>query len=733
MWIMATYKPKTYDLVEAFRVIENQLTNSMMRNISKHIGDEKAENFNWSMWQAEQLNALHEYKLQSEKFFENYSGAVSNEIDMLITETYKNAQLQTENEILKAIKGGYKTTKSESNFFKINERKLNALMGATKSDFKDATKAMLRTTGDEYRKIIFNAQVYANTGTGTVRQAIDMATKDFLSKGINCIEYSNGARVPIDSYAEMALRTTNARATLLGEGTKRKEWKVTTVIVTPNASGCPKCLEWVGKVYIDDVWSGGKSKDGNYPLLSTAIEGGLYHPNCRDSHSTYFEGVNTKPKPMTAEEKAEASRVYALQQQQRYCERNVRKYKRLAEYSLDPDNKAKYEGLRDKWTGNLNELVKDNPELRLKPERVKTYGIDLNNLKWSDSPKKMLQKQITALDESMSVLKQKTYSNIWKDDVTVEDYASKKDKIQAKKDYFENKILIGEDVEKFSKLLADLDDFEKNGELFEKLSKQKDSLLPKPKVKKSKAGDYYTQERKDNALWFKDKYGGDKTFRPETGRVWKQLEQDEKYALYDYTSGSGKFNRPLSGFEGDWYNNKGVGKVDLNYEGGKKEIMKMTSALEKTSSEHDVWLQRGCTNPAMNSFFGIDNFGSLSNEELQKFVGETHQITSFVSCGSGKGSGFGGDVIMNIYCPKGTKMIYAEPFSHYNGRTGLYDSNGNYKYEWDGKSNESRIGSEFETIIQRGYTYRVTKIERSGYKIYIDLECRIEQGNYFVK
>lgn len=730
---MATYKPKIYDLAEAFRVIEEQLTDSMMRNISKHIGDEKAENFNWSMWQAEQLNALHEYKLQSEKFFQNYSGAVSNEIDTLLTETFMKAELDTEHDILHAIKYGYKTDKSESNFFKINEKKLNALMGATKSDFKDATKAMLRTTGDEYRRIIFNAQVYANTGTGTVRQAVDMATKDFLSKGINCIEYANGAKVPIDSYAEMALRTTNTRATLYGEGTKRKDWNVTTVIVTPNASGCPKCLEWVGKVYIDDVWSGGKSKDGAYPLLSTAIAGGLYHPNCRDSHSTYFDGINTPPKPMTAEEKAEASRVYELQQKQRYCERNVRKYKRLSEYSLDPDNKAKYEGLRDKWTGNLNELVKKNPELRLKPDRVKTYGIDLNNLKWSDSPKKMLQKQINALDDSMNTLKQKKYSNIWKDDVTVEDYASKKDKIQSKKDYFQNKILNGDDVDKFSKLLDDVNDFELNGELFEKLSKQKDSLLPKPKVKKTENN--YTQDRKDKALWLKDKNEGDKVFRPETGEVWKQLDDEEKHALYDYTSGSGKFNRPLSGFEGSWssYDKKGVGKVDLNYEGGKKQIEKMTSALEKTSSEHDVWLQRGCGNEAMDSFFGIDNFRSLSNDELQNLVGETHQITSFVSCGSGKGTGFSNDVIMNIYCPKGTKKIYAEPFSHYNGEHGEYDSNGNYKYEWDGKSKENYIGNEFETIIQRGYSYRVTKIEKVGNRTFIDLECRIEQGNYFVK
>jgi hypothetical protein len=34
----------------------------------------------------------------------------------------------------------------------------------------------------------------------------------------------------------------------------------------------------------------------------------------------------------------------------------------------------------------------------------------------------------------------------------------------------------------------------------------------------------------------------------------------------------------------------------------------------------------------------------------------------FVSCGSARGQGFSG-YIFNIYCPKGTKMLYAEPFT----------------------------------------------------------------------
>ena len=50
------------------------------------------------------------------------------------------------------------------------------------------------------------------------------------------------------------------------------------------------------------------------------------------------------------------------------------------------------------------------------------------------------------------------YSGIWKDDVTVKDYEAKKDKIQAKKDYFENqlKVTTGSEYVKFNGLLIAL-------------------------------------------------------------------------------------------------------------------------------------------------------------------------------------------------------------------------------------------------------------------------------------
>ena len=102
--------------------------------------------------------------------------------------------------------------KQQENFFKTNERKLNSLIKATTHDMEKAETAVLRMANDQYRKIIFNAQVMANTGAGTYAKAVDMATKDFLSAGINCIEYRNGRRVNIKSYAEMALRTANKKS-----------------------------------------------------------------------------------------------------------------------------------------------------------------------------------------------------------------------------------------------------------------------------------------------------------------------------------------------------------------------------------------------------------------------------------------------------------------------------------------------------------------------------------------
>lgn len=346
-----------YDLAEAFQRIENELMASMIRNMDRHRAEETEEGYNWSMWQTEQLKALEKYKRNNQRKYRKQFKNINNQIEELIRQARQTGNMQQEIRILQAIKKGWKVhgkNKSPAHqtmiaeFFKLNDRKLEALIKATRQDMEKAETAVLRKAEDDYRKAIFNAQVYANTGSGTYEKAVDMATKDMLSRGLNCVEYANGARHTLADYADMAIRTASKRAYLQGEGEKRQEWGVTTVIMTKRGNPCPKCLPFVGKVLIDDVWSGGRS-DGvdpetgkRYPLMSYAISKGLYHPRCKDSHTTYFPGISTADDTWTEEELKKVGLQAKQEAQQQYAQRQAEKYDRLAKYSLDPENKRNY-------------------------------------------------------------------------------------------------------------------------------------------------------------------------------------------------------------------------------------------------------------------------------------------------------------------------------------------------------------------------------------------------------
>lgn len=47
-------KMDDYDITATFEDIENELIDSMMRNMSRHRAEETNEGYEWSMWQAEQ-------------------------------------------------------------------------------------------------------------------------------------------------------------------------------------------------------------------------------------------------------------------------------------------------------------------------------------------------------------------------------------------------------------------------------------------------------------------------------------------------------------------------------------------------------------------------------------------------------------------------------------------------------------------------------------------------------
>lgn len=384
-----------YDIEKAFRAIEDELIASMIRNLDRHRAEEDELGFNWTQWQVEQLKALEKYKADNKTCFAGRFSDINSSIDAMIFTARQTGGTEQEQKILRAIKKGLKASKvsqgTEGAFFKLNTRKLDALIKATKADFAKAEHSMLRMSEDKYRQIIFNAQVYANTGAGTYEKVVDMATRDFLKAGINCIEYANGARHTVKDYARMAIQTASKRAYLTGEGEMRQSWGISTVVMNKRANACPKCLPFVGKILIDDVWSGGKASDGPYPLMSSAMAAGLYHPNCKDIHTTYFPELDEEPDgKFTKKELEKVKEDYRQDQKRQYANRMVEQFDRLAKYSLDPDNQKMYAARKEQWEQQLSDsqeyrpIIRGNsktievrPDTKVDVKKINTYQEDI--------------------------------------------------------------------------------------------------------------------------------------------------------------------------------------------------------------------------------------------------------------------------------------------------------------------------------------------------------------------
>lgn len=220
----------------------------------------------------------------------------------------------------------------------------------------------------------------------------------------------------------------------------------------------------------------------------------------------------------------------------------------------------------------------------------------------------------------------------------------------------------------------------------------------------------YSKLRKDKATWIDAKwikahpeFQGDgivdaakKYFGGKFENMWNNMNVDERDALRDYTGAYSRINEPLRQiyYSGayNWNANKFVEAVN-----------EMTAAIEKCVWDEDIWVQRGI--PANVNLIQMPgskikkSLLSISDNDLQSIIGLTFTDNGFYSSGAGKGTGFSSNsLIINTYCPKGTKMAYMNTKGHYAG------------------------SSENEMILQRGYSYRITKVEHKGSKYYMDVE-----------
>ena len=216
--------------------------------------------------------------------------------------------------------------------------------------------------------------------------------------------------------------------------------------------------------------------------------------------------------------------------------------------------------------------------------------------------------------------------------------------------------------------------------------------------------DAYSQARKDAAVWAKNTKDADDILRAKCGEVWRNATDEEKNAIFGYTSSYHNINEPLRGLT--YYGSAADTQLGLD------RIPLMESIINKSYYDKDIWLQRGGGMVELKKY-GLSNYAYATDAEIMALVGKEGTEGAFTSAGVAKGKGLGGNVITNIYAPRGTKMMYAEPYSSFGNGSGR---------SWDGIAKQSTFGSESEIILQRGTTFRVTKVEKSGNTWYIDVE-----------
>ena len=163
------------EIADLFADLELRLVQSLRRNLTAHKRQEKAEGGQngvpkqWPAWQAEKLRSLNKFRQQNEKIADEFSTRIDAETRAMLEGQFAEAD------------------GSENAFFGVNADKVGALIDEMTAIEENVQKAALRYMDDVYRRTILRADAALTAGGVTMQQALELAFKDFLRKGITCI------------------------------------------------------------------------------------------------------------------------------------------------------------------------------------------------------------------------------------------------------------------------------------------------------------------------------------------------------------------------------------------------------------------------------------------------------------------------------------------------------------------------------------------------------------------
>ncbi len=313
------------NIVKLYADLEIRILEDMARRISK--AGKLTETAQWQMWRLEQIVKEREFILYH---LQRLTGKTQGEVNALLQEAGEEA-LYYDDQIYRA--AGLSPAEIQGSL-KL-QQEIRAGMEKTMQLFQNLTSTTANTATLQFENALDAAYMDIVSGAFSYQDAIKNAVKGLAKDGIDAIIYPTGHKDKMDVAVRRAVLTgVNQTAAKLSLA-RMEEMDCDLLETTAHLGARPSHVEWQGKIFSRS------GQSGRYPdfVRSTGYGtgAGLCGWNCRHSFFPYFEGLSERAYSREKLKEYETVKVtyngqelsvYEASQQQRYIERQIRRWKR---------------------------------------------------------------------------------------------------------------------------------------------------------------------------------------------------------------------------------------------------------------------------------------------------------------------------------------------------------------------------------------------------------------------
>jgi hypothetical protein len=377
---------EVYDFGEDMALVYEWCTNRVIQNIAKyfpyiHLDDGPMGSFEW---QAKKLVELGQCNEETMRIIRDSLDGVPEELARTLEEQITRAVEHIEPELVGAAKAGFlpgagvqpMSDSIRQSFQTYYEQAANKLNLVNTVMLDSTQQAYTGVVSDVVTKIA-NTQRYLNDATGsvvtgveTINSAMRQAINRMVDNGITGFVDHAGRRWSPEAYVQMDIRTTVANAARQAAFDRCDDFGSDIIQIDAHAGARPLCYPWQGKLISRvDAARDVEDVDGNtahvYALSETSYgnPAGLFGVNCRHFGTPFIPGFSGLMNKDLIQPKEENDERYALTQEQRYMERQIRDARlkeSVAKARGDAEEAAKWHGKVKEMSDRIGDFCEEH-------------------------------------------------------------------------------------------------------------------------------------------------------------------------------------------------------------------------------------------------------------------------------------------------------------------------------------------------------------------------------------